>query len=98
MLRLLVKACGIVSALNRGLTMPSRSSIRSFALIVVAVSTVFAQIGDHPEIPLKNWPTPLYWQPTPAEADAASEKPATIRNAGTPEAQAPPESFVFVGM
>jgi len=47
--------------------------------------------------PLRQWPAPVYWQPTEAEAHAAVSQPDAV---GTPSPQAatPPNSLVFVGM
>jgi hypothetical protein len=48
---------------------------------------------------LKNWPAPLYWQPTVEEQSLAA-KPEISGNAAevTPLAQTPVNSLVFVGM
>jgi len=49
--------------------------------------------------PLKNWPAPLYWQPT-AEEHSLAAKNEISGNAAevTPLAQTPVSSLVFVGM
>ena len=44
--------------------------------------------------PLKHWPAPLYWQPTQMEGRAIAEAAGTP----SPQATAPPNSLVFVGM
>lgn len=47
--------------------MRQRSLISVFATILASVA--WAQVGSDP-VPLKNWPAPLYWVPTGAEATA----------------------------
>jgi hypothetical protein len=50
--------------------------------------------------PLKNWPAPLYWQPTAEEQSLAAKNEISGNNAAevTPLAQTPVNSLVFVGM
>lgn len=71
-----------------------------YALVFVGItlpvtSIAFAQSREL-EVPLRNWPTPLYWQPTQSESEGAA-KPG-VREAQAPQAQTPPNSLVFVGM
>src|ERR1051326_3146226 len=66
-------------------------------LLILMPTVLGAQTArEHDSIPLKHWPAPLYWQPTHAEAHANAQQP----DAGTPspEAQAPANSLVFVGI
>jgi hypothetical protein len=55
-----------------------------------------AQVAGEPQVALKNWPTPLYFQPTPAEAEAA--RLSAGKETDSRQAQGPPNSLVFVGM
>jgi hypothetical protein len=50
---------------------------RAVPLLLFAVSiTLIAQVApNHDTAPLKNWPTPLYWHPTPQEARANTSLP-----------------------
>ena len=56
---------------------------------------VVAQAAASHEIPLKNWPAPLYWQPTKAEMhDPVLQGDATL----SPLASLPTSTLVFVGI
>ncbi len=55
-----------------------------------------AQVARNPEIRLKNWPAPLYWQPTAAESEGTGLRPE-IRTLA-PEAATPVGALVFVAM
>src|SRR5258708_9691807 len=73
---------------------------RAVSLLALASSALTAQIvRDDNVVPLKNWPAPLYWEPTPAEAHAATAALPTVAVA-TAAAQAQPATgaFVFVGI
>jgi len=65
-------------------------------LLLISVSTLTAQVIPNRDVPLKNWPAPLFWQPTGAEATAGKEN-TDIRKL-SPEANTSPESLVFVAM
>jgi hypothetical protein len=74
--------------------MKTISAVSFLALVSLALT---AQVKR--EIPLKQWPTPLYFQPTPAEAHASPNAAAQPDAAGTPSPQAvSTDSLVFVAM
>src|SRR5260370_39930161 len=50
--------------------------------------------GEHYDGPLKHWAAQLYWQPSPAEAEASAFRSATP----LPRAEGPVNSLVFVGL
>ena len=52
---------------------------------------------DH-DVALKNWPTPLYWQPSESEADEWHAKMDPAIRPPSPEAATPAGSLVFVAM
>ena len=60
--------------------------------IVMLMPALLAQSRD--VVLLKNWPAPLYWQPSPVEAEEATFK--TER--ASPRVAAPVNPLVFVGM
>ena len=67
-----------------------------FLLLLLPIA-ISGQVGrEHDPLLVTNWPAPLYWQPTRAEARAISREP----DAGipSPEATAPPNSLVFVAI
>jgi hypothetical protein len=66
------------------------------AVIAFVALPEFAQDLRANGIVLKNWPTPLMWQPTAVEADAA--KPRAVRDASNLRATAPANALVFVAM
>ena len=50
---------------------------RAASLLVVLPVILSAQSAQDNVVPLKNWATPLYWHPNPAER-AATENPAPL--------------------
>lgn len=75
-------------------------------IVLITASVLSAQgILERDLVPLKNWDTPMYWQPSVAESKDAVAKQLLVGNAGedrgasiTPQAQTPANSLVFVGM
>jgi hypothetical protein len=63
-----------------------------FCVVALVPGTVLGQATN--VALLKNWPAPLYWQPSPAEANAAAFKVGRA----VPQAEAPLNPLVFVGM
>ena len=58
-------------------------------------SRIVAQAPTMPDIPLKPWQAPLYWQPAPAEMhDSALQRDATL----VPMVSLPTPTLVFVGI
>jgi hypothetical protein len=68
------------------------STLLSFFLGTVLT----AQVVRNHEIPLKNWPAPLYWQPTTAETEITGLQPEPRTLTG--HATTPVGSLVFVAM
>jgi hypothetical protein len=72
-----------------------------FGIASVATSMLEAQTAERDAVPLRNWPAPPFWQP-PAVQDSSETKERGVltasSQAGSPEAQLPANSFVFVGM
>ena len=57
-----------------------------------------AQVTGNQDLELKNWPAPLYWQPSHVESEAvATTMRAELRNP-SPEAAIPAGSLAFVAM
>ena len=74
--------------------MQVRSILVTFSLGV----TLTAQVTRNHDVALKNWPAPLYWQPTQAETEAAVGKADPAIRMPSPEAAMPVGSLVFVAM
>src|SRR5258708_4171744 len=62
------------------------------SIVVLLPATLLGQATD--VVTLKNWAAPLFWQPSPAETEAAAFRAGVP----LPRAQAPVNSLVFVGM
>ena len=78
-------------------------SIRSKVVFSMLVSfslaaALNAQVTRNDAVALKNWPAPLYWQPSQAENDAAAGKTDSAIRPPSPEAATPVGSLVFVAM
>src|ERR1051326_7246980 len=74
--------------------------IRIVSLLVLATVELTAQIAPERNFAaLKNWPAPLYWQPTQVEAQAATAAHsfATVGSASA-QAQSASGALVFVGI
>src|SRR5262245_38643730 len=70
----------------------------TFLAVLFAVSLSAQSAGD--SVPLRNWPAPLYWQPSRVEAENAARSVILRGSAGEPVAHAatPTGSLVFVAM
>jgi hypothetical protein len=54
--------------------MQPNSVVRMSLGVLISVTALFAQVARRETmIPLKNWASPLYWQPNPAEREAARQ-------------------------
>ena len=71
----------------------SKYSGRAVFLLTVLPLILSAQSARDNVIPLKNWDTPLYWHPNPAERSAANPVPEI-----QPVNDVPPTPLTFVGM
>src|SRR5262245_45663334 len=67
----------------------------SFGTLLLIPFTLLAQMQSD-VVPLKPWPTPLYWQPSPAENQIVA-RAGTFGNEVAEDTR-PPNSLVFVGM
>ena len=66
---------GTARGVNGGIQVSdSKYSGRAVSLLVLAALALTGQRAQENVVPLKNWATPLYWQPNQAET-TASEKP-----------------------
>jgi hypothetical protein len=70
---------------SEGHTDENATPLSISAPAVISLGRVGAQDGSNIQPPLKNWPAPLYWQPTAAEAGIGNTKPGAIRDAGAPD-------------
>lgn len=79
--------------------MPDNCASRCFFYALLLPVTLTAQ-SHRDAAPLKNWPAPLYWQPTTAERSIAAKQEISGNAAGemNPRAQTPVSSLVFVAM
>src|SRR5579863_4809587 len=78
--------------------MNTKRLISSVSLVVFIPMGLTAQVvRDRDVAPLKHWPAPLYWQPSQAEAQASAAQ-QNAAGISSPQAQAPANSLVFVGM
>jgi hypothetical protein len=70
----------------------------TFLAVLFAVSLNAQSAGD--SVPLRNWPAPLYWQPSRVEAESAARSVILRGSAGemVPQAATPTGSLVFVAM
>jgi hypothetical protein len=78
----------------------SGKDVRRAVFVLIVVPIIVTAQTQSDVAPLKNWPAPLYWQPTAAEHQAAA-KPDTLadlRSDATALAATPVGSLVFVGM
>jgi hypothetical protein len=93
---------------SEGGTLADRTIRVVVTLATVSLFIPFALIAQvqQDKATLRNWATPLYWQPSLAEDQASRTKPDVFDNTAvanattdiTPQAQTPPNSLVFVGM
>jgi hypothetical protein len=70
------------------------------AIVSFVPLALSAQAARERQIPLRHWPAPLFWQPTQGEnhAGPGAEYQADAAGTPSPQAAAPPNSLVFVGM
>src|ERR1022692_1167171 len=57
----------------------SKKSRSAIAVLVCLPMALSAQKAPEDAVPLKNWATPLYWQPSVAEREAAGKSGAQIQ-------------------
>src|ERR1019366_4919379 len=79
--------------------MNSNDLSHAFSILILLPVALSAQAADRDVVPLKNWPAPLYWQPTQAETQATAAAPDAVRpTAGVGDATSSPSPLVFVGI
>jgi hypothetical protein len=73
-------------------------SRRCASLLVLVTAPLLAQNArQHDPVPLKHWQAPLYWQPSPQEANALA-RPESMSADQVPNATVPTTPLVFVGI
>ena len=89
-------------ALGRGCTTRGRPARCNLAFSMVIGfwlgGALAAQVTGNQDLELKNWPAPLYWQPSHVESEAVATTMRTELRNPSPEAAIPAGSLAFVAM
>jgi hypothetical protein len=75
--------------------MKSTQLVRAVSGLVMMTGLSAQPLGQH-EVPLQNWPTPLYWQRSPAEA--AAQSTGTASSELTLPGGVSTDTLIFVAM
>ena len=78
----------------------SRKNIHCAVFLLITVPVIVTAQMQSNAVPLKNWPAPLYWQPTRAEQQAAvkPDRFSALSSDATALSTTPAGSLVFVAM